>query len=305
MSAVRELTGCRLVRPLLGGAAGAAPRAARTGGSTLSARPEQPEPGSSSGRACGPLPTCSAAARSMALSPNCGPVARRGLRANATSTGCSPAPWRCIPRGLPCSTRRSSRWLTPRPPSGCSGGSPLVSARRAIRRGGRGWRGCAPGWRRGPMRARTLGGCRFVPWRGRLLVLRELAAAGAAVRLQPGARLCVGPAFRRRPGTGRAKRLDARLSRIRAAGQRRSAAVATCRASSIRFCRACGMTRVWRRCRISATVAPAWGRCHRFLSVLRSRLHKRALQLFNRGSILSFACAETPARFERARCPRR
>jgi tRNA(Ile)-lysidine synthase len=40
-----------------------------------------------------------------------------------------------------------------------------------------------------PDRARTLGGCRFVPWRGRLLVLRELAAASAPVRLDPGARL--------------------------------------------------------------------------------------------------------------------
>jgi tRNA(Ile)-lysidine synthase len=40
-----------------------------------------------------------------------------------------------------------------------------------------------------PDRARTLGGCRFVPWRGRLLVLRELAAASAPVRLEPGASL--------------------------------------------------------------------------------------------------------------------
>jgi tRNA(Ile)-lysidine synthase len=40
-----------------------------------------------------------------------------------------------------------------------------------------------------PERARTLGGCRFVPWRGRLLVLRELAAAGRPVCLAPGARL--------------------------------------------------------------------------------------------------------------------
>jgi tRNA(Ile)-lysidine synthase len=40
-----------------------------------------------------------------------------------------------------------------------------------------------------PDRARTLGGCRFVPWRGRLLVLRELGAASAPVRLDPGARL--------------------------------------------------------------------------------------------------------------------
>jgi tRNA(Ile)-lysidine synthase len=40
-----------------------------------------------------------------------------------------------------------------------------------------------------PARARTLGGCRFVPWRGRILVLRELAAAGAPARLDPGAGL--------------------------------------------------------------------------------------------------------------------
>jgi tRNA(Ile)-lysidine synthase len=40
-----------------------------------------------------------------------------------------------------------------------------------------------------PDRARTLGGCRFVPWRRRLLVLRELAAASASVRLEPSAAL--------------------------------------------------------------------------------------------------------------------
>jgi len=38
-----------------------------------------------------------------------------------------------------------------------------------------------------PGRARTLGGCRFVPWRGRILVIREQAAAAAPVRLEPGA----------------------------------------------------------------------------------------------------------------------
>src|SRR5712691_7132103 len=40
-----------------------------------------------------------------------------------------------------------------------------------------------------PERARTLGGCRFMPWRGRILVLREPAAASAPVRLDPGANL--------------------------------------------------------------------------------------------------------------------
>ncbi|HEX5455581.1 MAG TPA: tRNA lysidine(34) synthetase TilS [Stellaceae bacterium] len=37
-----------------------------------------------------------------------------------------------------------------------------------------------------PERGRTLGGCRFVPWRGRLLVLREPAAAEPPVRLAAG-----------------------------------------------------------------------------------------------------------------------
>ena len=37
-----------------------------------------------------------------------------------------------------------------------------------------------------PERARTLGGCCFVPWRERVLVLRELAGAEPPVRLEPG-----------------------------------------------------------------------------------------------------------------------
>jgi len=41
----------------------------------------------------------------------------------------------------------------------------------------------------GSGRARTLGGCRFVPWRSRILVLREPAAAAAPAWLDPGARL--------------------------------------------------------------------------------------------------------------------
>lgn len=40
-----------------------------------------------------------------------------------------------------------------------------------------------------PERARTLGGCRFVPWRGRLLVLRELSGGAAPIRLVPGTEL--------------------------------------------------------------------------------------------------------------------
>jgi tRNA(Ile)-lysidine synthase len=42
---------------------------------------------------------------------------------------------------------------------------------------------------REPRQARTLGGCRFIPWRGRVLVLRELAAAEPPVLLEPGANM--------------------------------------------------------------------------------------------------------------------
>ncbi|HWB51966.1 MAG TPA: tRNA lysidine(34) synthetase TilS [Stellaceae bacterium] len=37
-----------------------------------------------------------------------------------------------------------------------------------------------------PMRPRTLGGCRFVPWRGRVLALREAARAAPPLPLAPG-----------------------------------------------------------------------------------------------------------------------
>lgn len=37
-----------------------------------------------------------------------------------------------------------------------------------------------------PLRAHTLGGCRFVPWRGRVLVLREVARAAPPMTLIPG-----------------------------------------------------------------------------------------------------------------------
>ena len=40
-----------------------------------------------------------------------------------------------------------------------------------------------------PGRARTLGGCRFVPWRGYILVLRELAASSPPAEIEPGGRI--------------------------------------------------------------------------------------------------------------------
>ena len=48
----------------------------------------------------------------------------------------------------------------------------------------------------GGRRGHTLGGCRFVMWRERILVLRELAAAAAPVRLNPGESLLWDGRFR-------------------------------------------------------------------------------------------------------------
>jgi tRNA(Ile)-lysidine synthase len=61
------------------------------------------------------------------------------------------------------------------------GGKPYAARRRRVAR----LREVLAGT---PRRGHTLGGCRFVPWRERILVMRELAHAAQPVRLPPGAR---------------------------------------------------------------------------------------------------------------------
>jgi len=64
----------------------------------------------------------------------------------------------------------------------CIGGAPYPLRRARIER-------LRAGLMDRPERARTLGGCRFVPWRGQILVLRELAGAAPPARIEPGARV--------------------------------------------------------------------------------------------------------------------
>ena len=64
----------------------------------------------------------------------------------------------------------------------CIGGAPYPLRRARIER-------LRAGLMDRPERARTLGGCRFVPWRGQVLVLRELAGAAPPARIEPGARV--------------------------------------------------------------------------------------------------------------------
>jgi tRNA(Ile)-lysidine synthase len=192
MSGVRELEGCRLVRPML-----AVPRERLAALLTAEGQPFLRDPS------------------------NLNPVFERArLRLDLVEKSPSPlAVERVGVRGLAAEVRACAReriareqaldrliaravWLHPAgfgvldptvlaaagPETGtkllsrvvlCLGGSryPARAARLA-----RLWAALAQEKRR----TRTLGGCRFVPWRGRLLVLRELAAAEAPSALEPG-----------------------------------------------------------------------------------------------------------------------
>jgi tRNA(Ile)-lysidine synthase len=64
----------------------------------------------------------------------------------------------------------------------CIGGAPYPLRQERVAR-------LRAGLLQQPERAHTLGGCRFVPWRGHLLVIRELSGAAPPVRLSPGAAL--------------------------------------------------------------------------------------------------------------------
>lgn len=184
MSAVRELPGCRLVRPLLG-----VPRARLRAFLAEAGQPSLSDPS------------------------NLDPVFERArLRADATAGGdagldrvyadlraCGrrriardrefsdlfgravalhPAGFAAVDRLALAAEPDSVEFLLGRVAL-CIGGGGFPPRRERIER-------LRVGLIARPGRARTLGGCRFVPWRDRVLVLRELAAAGAPVRVEPG-----------------------------------------------------------------------------------------------------------------------
>jgi tRNA(Ile)-lysidine synthase len=181
MSAVRELAGCRLVRPLL-----AVPRARLRAVLAAEDQPFIDDPSNRNprferarlrlnlpGEAAAELPALGRAriAREAALAP---------LLACAVSL--HPAGFAVVdPAAVAASDDDTAERLLGRVAAAIGGAPyPARRARLARLRGGLAAR---------PERPRTLGGCRFVPWRGRLLVMRELAAAAPPVSLAPGAEL--------------------------------------------------------------------------------------------------------------------
>ena len=188
MSAVRELPGCRLVRPLL-----AVPRArllavlAQAGQPFLS-DPSNLNPAFERARlrlapdALGGAPLDAAIAALRACGQQRIERERALDRLIARSVVLHPAGFAVLDPGtIAMADPESAERLLGRV-AACVGGARYPARRARLAR-------LRAGLAAQPDRARTLGGCRFVPWRGRVLVLREPAAASAPVRLEPGASL--------------------------------------------------------------------------------------------------------------------
>jgi tRNA(Ile)-lysidine synthase len=181
MSAVREMPYCRLVRTLL-----AVPRARLAAllvaeGQPFLSDPSNLDPAYERAR----LRLCSgmtdeaiAATRAHGRERILREKALDRLLARAVAL--HPAGFGVLdPAALAASDAETAERLLDRV-AACIGGAPYPARRARLAR-------LREGLAAQPERARTLGGCRFVPWRGRILVLRELAAAAAPARLDPGA----------------------------------------------------------------------------------------------------------------------
>ena len=183
MSAVRELPGCRLVRPLL-----AVPRArllavlAEAGQPCLS-DPSNLDPFFERARLRAAVAGNPALDEVFAELRACGRqrVAREREFSEllGRAVALHPAGFAVLDRGaLAAASGASGEFLLGRVAL-CIGGGGFPPRRERVRRL---WTEFVAR----PSDARTLGGCRFVPWRDHVLVLRELAAASAPVPLKPG-----------------------------------------------------------------------------------------------------------------------
>ena len=180
MSAVRELAGCRLVRPLLG-----VPRKRLLAILAEARQPYLSDPSNLDPaferarlRNAGAAPPLTAAIGAYAR----GRIAREAAldRLLAQAVSLHPAGFAAIDSAAlgGIDDDLAERLLAR--VAAAIGGAPYPARRARIAR-------LRAGLAAHPDRARTLGGCRFVPWRGRLLVLREPAAASPPARLAPGA----------------------------------------------------------------------------------------------------------------------
>ena len=186
MSAVRELSGCRLIRPLL-----SVPRARLLAALAVERQPFLRDPSNLNpaferARVRTALDATDTAFADAAIAELRASGVQRIERERALdgliarSVALHPAGFAALdPAVIAGADGESTERLLGRL-AACIGGAPYPPRRVRLAR-------LRNGLAAEPQRARTLGGCRFVPWRGLVLVLRETAAASAPVRVEPGA----------------------------------------------------------------------------------------------------------------------
>lgn len=181
MSAVRELRGCRLLRPLLGFPKARLAALLAAEGQSFLVDPSNRDPAfertrlREKARPAEEDEHLAAAIGALGQARQSREAARAHLLASAVAL--HPAGFAVVDPGLLAAAPELAEGalaalvLT-------IGGGPYPPRRAGVTR----LLAALTGSRRG----HTLGGCRFVPWRGRLLVLREAAHAAAPLRLTPG-----------------------------------------------------------------------------------------------------------------------
>jgi len=183
MSAVRELPGCRLVRPLLG-----VPRAPLAALLVAQGQPFLDDPSNLNPayeRARLRLAQCGSGAIDGTLTQRQGYAERRIAREVALdallgrAVALHPAGFAAIDAAMLAAADHDIAERLLARVAACIGGSRYPARRDRVTR-------LRDELTAMPERARTLGGCRFVPWRGQILVIRELAAASPPLTLEPG-----------------------------------------------------------------------------------------------------------------------
>ncbi len=170
MPAVRELAGCRLLRPLLGIARPRLAALLDALGQDFVRDPSNADPAFERAR----LRLAGAPAAAAALAEARG-FARARTAREAAFAAAAARQVALYPAGFAVVAAAAGAELLGRL-AHTVGGAPYPPRRERVAR-------LHESLAARPDRARTLGGCRFVPWRGRIVVVRELGLAAAPVDL--------------------------------------------------------------------------------------------------------------------------
>lgn len=184
MSAIRELEGCRLLRPLLGFPRVRLLALLREEGQPFLSDPSNLDPAFARARLRlgGPADLASLACRIAVLGRERQSRALARHRLLARAAALHPAGFAALDRGVVLAAPPDIAEAALSALVATVGGGDYPVRRRRVAR-------LREALACDSFPGRTLGGCRLVPWRGRILVLRERGRAAERVVVTPGARL--------------------------------------------------------------------------------------------------------------------